>query len=140
MKVDLLRFAISNIWLIIAALVSGGMLLWPLVRLGAGGASVNTLEATQLINRSDALVVDVREPAEYGKGHILNARNIPLSQVDHRCAEIEKFKDKPVIVACETGNRSGAAASILRKRGFGKVFNLSGGVSAWQQAGLPVGK
>jgi rhodanese-related sulfurtransferase len=140
MKVDLLKFALENIWLIVVALVSGGMLLWPVLRRGVGGASVDTLEATQLINRQDAVVVDVRETAEYGKNHILNARNIPLSQFESRCGEIEKFKEKPVIVACESGNRSGAAAAILRKRGFAKVFNLSGGTSAWQQAGLPVEK
>ena len=140
MKIDLLKFALDNILLIGVALVSGGMLLWPMVRRGAGGASVNTLEATQLINRQDAIVVDVRETAEFGKGHILNARNIPLSQFGTRCTEIDKFKAKPVILACETGNRSGSAASVLRKRGFEQVFNLSGGIAAWQQAGLPVEK
>jgi len=139
MKIDLLKFVFENIYLIAAAFVSGAMLLWPMVRRG-GGASVNTLEATQLINREDALVLDVRNADEFNKGHILNARNMPLSQLDTRIAEIEKLKEKPVIVACESGNRSGAAAAALRKRGFARVFNLSGGIGAWQQAGLPVEK
>ena len=107
---------------------------------GAGGPSVNTLEATQLINRQDALVVDVREQAEYAQSHILNARGLPLSQIEARIGDIEKFKDKPVIVYCATGNRSSAAASVLRKCGFSNVSNLSGGFAAWQQAGLPVQK
>jgi rhodanese-related sulfurtransferase len=116
------------------------MLVWPMVRRGAGGPSVTTLEATQLVNRQDALLVDVREQAEYAQSHILNARWVPLSQIDARLAEIEKFKDKPVIVYCASGNRSSAAAAALRKSGFSNVSNLSGGFAAWRQAGLPVQK
>lgn len=128
----------DNIFLIAVAFVSGAMLMWPLVRRGGGGPSVNTLEATQMINRQDALVLDVREQAEFAQAHILNSRALPLSQLEARVGDIEKFKDKPVIVYCATGNRSSTAAATLRKRGFSKVFNLSGGFVAWQQAGLPV--
>jgi rhodanese-related sulfurtransferase len=130
----------DNVFLIAVAFVSGAMLIWPLMRRGAGGPSVNTLEATQLINRQDALVVDVREQAEYAQSHVLNARLLPLSQIEAKIGDIEKFKDKPVILYCATGNRSSAAASVLRKGGFSNVFNLSGGFAAWQQAGLPVQK
>ncbi len=130
----------DNIFLIAVAFVSGAMLVWPMVRRGAGGPSVNTLEATQLINRQDALVVDVREQAEYAQSHILNARLLSLSQLEARLGDIEKFKDKPVIVYCASGSRSNSAAAILRKSGFSNVANLSGGFAAWQQAGLPVQK
>ncbi len=130
----------DNIFLIAVAFVSGAMLVWPMVRRGAGGPSVNTLEATQLINRQDALVVDVREQAEYAQSHILNARLLSLSQLEARMGDIEKFKDKPVIVYCASGSRSNSAAAILRKSGFSNVANLSGGFAAWQQAGLPVQK
>ena len=135
-----MKFVIDNIFLIAVALVSGAMLVWPLLRRGAGGHSVNTLEATQLINRQDALVLDVREQAEYAQSHILNSRGLPLSQIEARIGDIEKFKDKPVIVYCATGNRSSTAAAVMRKRGFSNVVNLSGGFAAWQQAGLPVQK
>ena len=138
MKPDLMKFFLDNIYLVAVAFVSGAMLLWPLLRRGAGGASVNTLEATQLINRQDALVLDVRNAEEFQNGHILNARNIPLAQLDARASDIARHKGKPVIVACETGNRSGGAAAVLRKHGFTQVFNLNGGIAAWQQAGLPV--
>lgn len=130
----------DNIFLIAVAFVSGAMLVWPLLRRGSGGASVNTLEATQLINREDALVLDVREQVEYAASHILNSRGLPLSQIEARIGDIEKFKDKPVIVYCASGNRSSTAAAAMRKRGFSKVFNLSGGFAAWRQAGLPVQK
>ncbi len=135
-----MKFVMDNIFLIAIAFVSGAMLVWPMVRRGAGGPSVTTLEATQLINRQDALVLDVREQAEFAQSHILNARWLPLSQLEARAGEIEKFKDKPLIVYCASGNRSSAAASALTKRGFSKVVNLAGGFVAWQQAGLPVQK
>ena len=140
MKPDLMKFFLDNIYLIVVAFVSGAMLLWPVVRRGAGGASVNTLEATQLINRQDALVLDVRNAKGFAQGPILNARNLPMPQLAARHSDIARYKEKPVIVACESGSRSGAAAAVLRKQGFAQVFNLSGGIAAWQQAGLPVEK
>jgi Rhodanese-related sulfurtransferase len=83
----------------------------------------------------------VREPGEYGNGHILGAKNVPLSRIDAVGSDIAaKRKDKPVIVYCDDGNRSGKAAAALRSQGFGKAVSLSGGFSAWRQAGLPVEK
>jgi rhodanese-related sulfurtransferase len=116
------------------------MLIWPLVRRSAGGPWVGTLEATQLINREDALVIDVREPAEYAKGHVLGSKSVPLGDVERRAAEFDKHKAKPVILVCESGSRSARALDALRARGFTRVVNLSGGFGAWQQAGLPVEK
>lgn len=130
----------QNLLLIAVAFVSGAMLVWPFVRRGAGGPWVNTLEATMLINQKDALVLDVRDPGEFAQGHILNARNIPAGELETRIKELERYKAKPVILACATGNRSGGAAGILRKHGFANVVNLSGGTAAWQQAGLPTEK
>jgi len=132
------KFVQENILLIVVALVSGGMLLWPYVRRVGAGAGVSTAQATQLINREDALVLDVRDPGEYGAGHILGAKNLPLSRIDAGGSEIAaKRKDKPVIVYCDTGNRAAKAASALRSQGFAKVVLLSGGLGACQQAGLP---
>ena len=137
LQMDFIR---DNLLLIAVAFASGAMLIWPLVRRGAGGPWVGTLQATQLINREDALVIDVREPAEYAKGHVLGARNVPLADFERRAAEFDKHKAKPVIVVCESGSRSARAIEALRARGFARVFNLSGGFGAWQQAGLPVEK
>jgi rhodanese-related sulfurtransferase len=134
-----LKFIQENILLIAVAFVSGAMLLWPYVRRVGGGPKVNASEATQLINREDALVVDVRDPGEYGAGHILGAKNVPLSRIDAGGSEIApKRKEKPVIVYCDTGNRSAKAAAALRSQGFARVVSLAGGIGAWQQAGLPV--
>jgi rhodanese-related sulfurtransferase len=136
-----LKFVQENLLLIAVALVSGAMLLWPYLRRVGGGPSVSAAQATHLINREDALVVDVRDPGEYGAGHILGAKNLPLSRIDTGGSEIAaKRKDKPVIVYCDTGNRSAKAASALKNQGFARVVSLSGGLGAWQQAGLPLEK
>ena len=139
-EVNLIKFVGDNIFLVAVAFVSGAMLVWPAVRRGAGGASVSTLQAILLMNQKNALVLDVRDAAEYEKGHMLNARNIPLGELEARSAELDKHKAKPVIAVCDTGNRSGRAAAALRKQGFEQVFTLGGGIGAWQQAGLPLEK
>ena len=133
-------FVRNNLLLIVVAVVSGAMLIWPLLRRTTGGPWVDASKATQLINREDALVVDVRGPGEYGTGHILGAKNWPLEHIDERGGEAARRKDKPVIVYCDTGDRTPKAAAALRKLGFTRVVNLSGGLPAWQQAGLPVEK
>jgi rhodanese-related sulfurtransferase len=132
------EFVRNNLLLFVVAFVSGAMLLWPLVRRGAGGPWVTTSEATHLINREDALVVDVRDPGEYSTGHIIGARNVPVARLDD--ADLVKRKGKPVIVYCDTGERAGKAVAALKKQGFERVVNLTGGLRAWQQAGLPVEK
>ncbi len=130
-----------NMALFAAVLISGGMLLWPLVsRLFRHAAEVGTLEAVQLINRRDAIVLDVRETGDFQAGHIANARHVPEAQLGERIRELEKFKARPIIVSCRSGTRAPAVASLLRKRGFGEAFALRGGIAAWQQAGMPLPK
>lgn len=136
----ILEFLQKNILLVAAAVGSGAMLLWPLVRGGVGGSSVSTLEATQLMNRQDALVLDVREPARFAEGRILGARNLPLADLAKRAGELEKFKNRPVIVACDSGSSSQRAVRELRARGFANAVSLSGGFRAWLQGGLPMEK
>jgi len=133
-------FIQNNLLLIAVAFASGAMLIWPFVRRTAGGPWVSTLQATQMINREDALVLDVREAAEYAKGHILGAKNVPLAELERRAGEFDKHKAKPVIVTCDSGSRSTRAIGLLKGRGFANVVNLSGGYGGWQQAGLPVEK
>jgi len=134
-SVDFVR---NNLLLFVVAFVSGAMLLWPLFRKSAGGPWVTTAQATHLINREDALVLDVRDPGEYGAGHILGAKNVPLSRLGD--VDVAKRKERPVIVYCDGGERSSKAVAALRKQGLTRVVNLTGGLGAWQQAGLPVEK
>ena len=131
-----MQFFIDNIFLIAIAFISGGMLVWPLVRSRAAGPALSTLQATQLINSRNAIVVDVRTPEEFAKGSLPGARNVPMDKVDEKMRDIKK--DKPLIVVCATGNRAGRVAAQLRAGGFGEVYVLAGGLAAWREAGLPV--
>jgi rhodanese-related sulfurtransferase len=141
MSPDIMQFVQTNVWLILIAVASGAMLLWPTVRRAVhGGGEVGTLEATQLINRRDAVILDVREPGEYAAGHLPNAKHIPLAQLASRMKELEKFKERPIVITCASGNRSGSALSLLKKNGFKEAVNLKGGIGAWQQASLPLEK
>ena len=133
-----MEFIQQNLMWVGLAAVSGGMLLWQIFNSAGNDVSVN--EATLLINRKDALIVDVRETAEWSTGHIQNARHLALGQLGKHLSEIDKFKEKPVIVVCARGNRSRSACGTLKKAGFQQVFNLSGGVNAWREAGLPMVK
>lgn len=126
----------NMIWVGIA-IVSGGMLLWPMVA-GGNVANLTPAEATLLMNREDALVLDVRETAEWGSGHITGARHITLGQLDKRLSELDKFKAKPIIVVCATGNRSASACGQLKKHGFDKVYSLGGGIASWRDSSLPL--
>lgn len=136
-----MQFIQNNYLLIGLAIVSGGMLLWPLINGLLGGAKqVDTLEAVQKINRDDALVIDVREPSEVAQGKIARAKLIPLGELKKRIGELEKHKTKPIIMVCRSGSRSAGACGILSKQGFSEVYNLAGGMIAWQQSNLPVEK
>lgn len=136
-----MEFVQDNIWLVLIAVVSGGMLVWSF--LGPkilGIPQVGTLEATRLINQRDALVLDVRDEGEYRAAHIPHSRHVPLTAIDSRIRELEKYRKRPILIICRSGNRSGAAANLLRKRGFEEVWVLKGGLVAWEQANLPIEK
>ena len=138
----MVEFISNNLMLVALFVVSGVMLMWPeLSRLmGVGGAEIGTLEATRLMNQGSALVLDVREQKEYAAGHLPKARHIPVRELSKRVEEIGKFKSKPVIVTCASGARAGAACRLLKRSGFENVYQLKGGLNAWQQASLPVEK
>jgi len=97
-------------------------------------------QATLLINHENAIVLDVREDKEYAQGHILNSVHIPLSMLSDKIGRLEKYRNRPIIASCMSGNRSGRACSMLKKNGFEKVHNLKGGIIAWQNANLPLTK
>src|SRR2546421_6371899 len=96
MSAPRVEFIRNNLLLVAVAVVSGAMLIWPYVRRSTGGPWVNPSQATHLINREDALVLDVREPGEYGTGHVLGAKNLPLARLAALPGDIAKRKQKPV--------------------------------------------
>jgi len=101
---------------------------------------IGTLGATQLINRQNAVLLDVRDAKEYAAGHLPNAVHVPLSELPGRGSELAKLVSRPVIAYCERGQRSRAAGSALAKLGFADIYQLTGGFRAWKDAGLPVEK
>lgn len=136
-----MEFVQKNIWLVLIAIVSGLMFIWPTIAKRISQAKeAGVADAVQMINRQDAQVVDVRETGEFNSGHIADARHIPVGQLGERAKELEKFKDKPILLVCASGNRSMTAAATLRKAGFTQIWSLAGGMNAWQQAGMPVKK
>lgn len=133
-----MQFLQDNWMLAALAAVSGAMLAWSFIggRL-SGVEQADTLKATRLYN-DDALVLDVREDKEFAAGHIPKARHIPLGQLAGRIKELDKFKGKPVLVTCRSGQRSASACRMLKKAGFETVYNQAGGIIAWERANLPV--
>ena len=95
---------------------------------------------TALVNRDNALVVDLRPSADFEKGHVPGARNVQMSQFDPENKQLAAARALPVVLVCKAGQTSGAAAKRLRKAGFEHVYVLDGGIGAWQQAGLPLTK
>lgn len=103
-------------------------------------ASLTPAGAVQLMNNEEVVVLDVREPAETAGGKIAKAIQIPVGAVAKRVGELEKHKDKTLLVYCKSGARSGVACKELGKHGFEKVYSLNGGMLAWQDAHLPTSK
>ena len=137
----MLQYLQNNIWTILIALTSGGMLFWSYFgnRL-RGIKDIDHIAAMQLINHKNALLLDVREQSEYDAGHVLNSKLIPLGKLAGRIGELEKYREKPIVVICRSGQRSASACAYLGKQGFAQAHNLSGGIMAWQKANLPLEK
>jgi len=101
------------------------------------GQGVDVETAERMVAQG-ALLLDVREPAEYAAVHAAHAQLMPLGEISMRLKELEAYKDKPVAVICRSGRRSAQAVAILQEAGFTQVVNVEGGTHAWEQAGLPV--
>jgi rhodanese-related sulfurtransferase len=128
-----------------ALLVSGLFAAWAAVmfyeiRMRSQAAThVTTADAVRLINKG-ALVIDVRKPEEFEKGHIVNARNVPLDRVQQDDDAIKKQKNKILLAVCADGATSGRAAGHLRKSGYENAFSLKGGLAGWRADNLPLVK
>jgi rhodanese-related sulfurtransferase len=137
---QLIEFAGNHTFMVAAFLVILTLLIWNLVADPSSKGAVDAAGATALINREDALVLDVRPMADFGKGHIVGAKNIPLNSLKDQLGQLQKHKDRTIVVSCRSGSQSQAACKMLRGAGFSKVFNLRGGMMGWQSANLPVAR
>ncbi|HHS83337.1 MAG TPA: rhodanese-like domain-containing protein [Gammaproteobacteria bacterium] len=131
---------ISNHWELFLALAVICALLIYQTFSGSSAKSISPQEAIRMINHEQAVVLDVREPSEIKTGKILDSVTVPLATLDQQIDKLKKYKDSPIIVACQSGSRSARACGILRKRGFESVYNLQGGIMAWTSANLPLSK
>jgi Rhodanese-related sulfurtransferase len=102
-----------------------------------GGAALTHHEVVRLLNDDNAVVVDVRDSKEYKAGHIAEAINIPFAKIATRYTELEKHRDKTLVVVCKMGQRSAAAGKTLKEKGF-TVSRLQGDMVEWQNQNLPV--
>ena len=133
-----MKFIIDNIFLVAIAVLAGGSLLWP--ALAPRGKRASPLQLTQMINRGKTTIVDVRSSEEFAAGHLRDAKHIPLADLGARIGELDKSKNRTVVMVCQTGARSDKAARQLQAAGFEDVHSLEGGLAAWKAAGLPLTK
>jgi rhodanese-related sulfurtransferase len=127
----------ANLILLAVALVSGGLLLWPLLQPDAG---IPVSAATLLINRRNAVIVDVRATDEFASGHLPQAKHFALEELSGKVAQINKNKKTPVLLVCQTGRGARKAKALLASAGYAEIAVLRGGMNAWRQAGMPIVK
>lgn len=127
----------GNHMLLITALVIAILLLSQNLLAGNKG-NITSVQATEMINHKDAVVIDVRPAADFSKGHIINAINIPASNIANQINQLNKYKNRPIIMSCRSGAQSSVACKQLLKEGFEDVHNLKGGILGWQSENLPV--
>jgi rhodanese-related sulfurtransferase len=124
--------------LIVLALVSGGMLLWPKVAGGGTVTGITPAGAVQLINRQKAVVIDVGGAAKYAAAHVAGAKNAPLAELETQLPGLVKNKATPLVLVADTGLRASRAAAAAKKLGYASAQPLAGGLKGWREAGLPV--
>ena len=138
---EILDFVQRHPLLVGAFVATLGLLIWTEIqRLTRNFADITPQDAVLKINHDDALVIDVREANELGSGKIPDAKHIPLSNFGKRINELEKYRNRPAIVYCRSGQRSISACKQLKNHGFEDVANLKGGIIAWESANLPISK
>ena len=133
---NLFEFVTNHPYLIAAWVMTLAVLLWNESR--KSGKSVSPDEAVNLINKQDAVVVDIRPKKEWATGHITSAINLPIAELDTRISELNKYKAQPIIVVCNLGQTAGSASKKLAAAGFEQVVRLSGGMTEWKGQNLPV--
>lgn len=134
----LLEFVLQQ-WMLVGALLTLIALLIGFETRG-GAKSVTPRQLSDLVNRQHGVVLDVRDKNDFRAGHIVDALNIPHTQIKQRIAELDAHKDKPVIVVCKLGQNAGLVARTLKQAGFTQVYKLGGGITEWTSEQLPLVK
>lgn len=116
------------------------LILFLLFERRKSGAAVSPAQTTSLINKENGIVLDIRPKKEWATGHITGAIHIPFADLEHRINELDKYKQKPIIVACNIGQIAGSAVRKLSAQGFEKPVRLAGGMTEWKSQNLPVVK
>jgi rhodanese-related sulfurtransferase len=137
--VNLLNFLADYWYLVLAAVTSGGLLLWPALSRGTHGGKVSAAEAVRLINREKGVLIDVSEPAEFAAIHAAGSRSVPMGALE-KSSNLPKNKALPLVVVCPSGTRAVRAVATLKKLGFENSRALAGGLAAWREANLPLEK
>ncbi|MFB3100701.1 MAG: rhodanese-like domain-containing protein [Gammaproteobacteria bacterium] len=134
------EFIANHLFLFSLLVAIASLLLWNIFAGALGVSQIVSAEVTRLINHEDAEILDVRNANEFEKGHIINAMNLDATTLAEREKELEKYKDKTVVICCGQGQESIRVARSLKMKGFEKLYTLKGGISAWQNANLPLTK
>jgi rhodanese-related sulfurtransferase len=133
---DLFLEFLAQQWILAAALVVVVLLL-VFHESRKSGPSLSPQEAINLVNRENGVFLDLRDAGEYKQGHITGALHMPLSKIDARLAELEKYKSSPIVLVCKMGQQAGTVGKKLRAQGFQQVYKMAGGMMEWSNLQLP---
>jgi len=134
------EFIANHLFLVSLLVAISSLLFWNIFFSAMGASQIVPAEVTHLINHEDAALLDVRNAEDFERGHIINAVNIDVATLGDREKELDKYKDKTVVICCAQGTESIRIARSLKMKGFEKLYSLKGGISAWQNANLPLTK
>lgn len=141
MSEQIIEFSTNHPILVLSFFALTGLILFTEFRgYSQKFSTLGPAAAISVINKESAVLVDIREMNEVKSGMLTDAIHIPLTSIGKRISELDKFKDQSVLVYCRSGNRSTGVCRTLSNRGFEKVYNLAGGIMAWEDAHLPISK
>ena len=133
------EFIANNLFLCVAFVVVLGLTIAAEIAHQSSKANdLSPTQATRYMNNENAIVIDVNDTAQFEKGHINNAINIPFAELSNKLSELQKYKDKALLTCCTSGKKASSACKLLKKSEFKKVHNITGGLNNWLESNLPV--
>lgn len=133
---QIVTFAASH-YILVGSLITLLCLL-VITEIRKGAPSISSQDLTRLVNKENAVVIDVREKVDFNKGHIVSALNFPYSTLKERTSELSKYQDSTIIIVDAMGQHAGTASKWLKESGIAMVMRLKGGISGWQADSLPL--